>query len=129
MFFESIIYAETVQAYRETDYKTQGDEPFTLRVGEPCPALAAAHRRRRVDCSAYMTACNPFSQLLDEQANAERHAALGRELGQRSLSSIDGIGQHPSNRWPGESSYLIFGLTLEAAKTDRKSTRLNSSHG
>ena len=117
MFSESIIYAETVQAYRETDYKTQGDEPFALRVGETCPALAAAHRRRRVDCSAYMTACNPFSQLLDEQANAERHAALGRELGQRSLSSIDGIGQHPSNRWPGESSYLIFGLTLEAAKT------------
>ncbi len=117
MIFDSIIDAATVQAYRETDYKAHGDEPFTLTVGAPCPVLAAAHKRHRVDCSAYITAWNPFSLCLDDQANAERHAALGRELGQRSLASIEGIGQHPSNRWPGEASYLIFGLTLEAAKT------------
>lgn len=117
MLFESVIDADTVQAFRETEYSVQGDEPFTLRVGETCPALAAAHKRHRVDCSAYITACNPFSQILDDEANAERHAALGRELGQRSLASIKGVGQHPSNHWPGEASYLIFGLTLEGAKT------------
>ena len=115
--FESIIDAVTVQAFRETEYRVHGDEPFTLRVGETCSALAAAHKRHRVDCSAYITACNPFSQILDDEANAERHAALGREISQRSLASIEGIGQHPSNQWPGEASYLIFGLTLEAAKT------------
>ena len=59
----------------------------------------------------------PFSQILDDEANAERHAALGQELGRRSLASIEGIGQHPSNLWPGEPSYLVFGLTLVAAKT------------
>ena len=117
MFFESIIDAATVRAYRETDYKAHGDHPFTLRVDETCPALAAAHKRHRVDCSAYITACNPFSQLLDKKANAERHAALGRKISRRSLASIEGIGQHPSNPWHGEASYLIFGLTLEAAKT------------
>ena len=42
---------------------------------------------------------------------------MGRELGQRSLACVEGTGQHPSNRWPGEASYLIFGLTLEATKT------------
>ena len=117
LFFESIIDAGTVQAYLETEYRAHGDEPFTLRVGETCPALAAAHKRHRVDYSAYITACNPFSQILDDEANAERHADLGHELGQRSLASIEGIGQHPSNQWCGEASYLIFGLTLEAAKT------------
>ena len=116
LFFESIIDAGTVQAYRETEYRAHGDEPLTLRVGETSSALAAAHKRHRVDCSAYITACNPFSQLLDDTANAERHAALGREISQRSLASIEGIGQHPSNPWPGEASYLIFGLTLKAAK-------------
>ena len=70
-----------------------------------------------MDCSAYITALNPFSRALDVAANAERHAALGRELEQRSLASIEGLGQHPSNQWPGEASYLVFGLTLEAAKT------------
>ena len=114
--FESIIDAGTVQAFRETEYRVHGGEPFTLRVGETCSALAAAHKRHRVECSAYITACNPFSQILDDEANAERHAALGREISQRSLASIEGIGQHRSNQWPGEASHLIFGLTLEASK-------------
>jgi hypothetical protein len=114
---ESIIDAATVQAYRDTGYQAHGDEPFTLRVGETCPALAAAHKRHRVDCSTYITACNPFSNRVDDQTNAARHADLGRELSQRSLAFIEGIGQHPVDPWPGEASYLIFGLTLEAAKT------------
>ena len=117
LLFESIIDAAMVQAYRETEYRVHGDGPFTLRIGEAGVALAAAQRRHREDCSAYITACNPFSQALDDAANAERHAALGGELEQRSLSSIEGVGQHPSNQWPGEASFLIFGLTLEAAKT------------
>ena len=44
-------------------------------------------------------------------------AALEEERDHRSLSRIKGIGQHPSNRWPGEASHLIFGLTLGATKT------------
>jgi hypothetical protein len=115
--FESIIDAGTVQAYRETEYAVHGSEPFTLRVGEACPALAAAQQRHRVDCSAYITACNPSSRRLDDHANAERHAALGRALGQRGLASIAGVGKHPSNQWPGEASYLIFGLALQASRT------------
>ena len=117
MLFETSIDCGTVQAFRETEYMVHGDKPFTLKVGELCPELGAAHKRHRVDCSAYITACNPFSQILDREANAERHAALGQELGRRSLANIEGVGKHPSNQWPGEGSYLIFGLTLEAAKT------------
>ena len=117
LLFESIIDADTLQTFRGTEYRVHGDEPFTLKVGEVCPALAAVHKRHRVDCSAYITAFNPFSQILDDKANAERHAALGQELGRRSLASIEGIGRHPSNQWPGEPSYLVFGLTLVAAKT------------
>lgn len=115
--FESIINAETVQAYMETEYRVLGDAPFVIRVGERCPELAAAHKRHRVDCSAFITACNPLSQALDDLANSERHAALGRELRQRSLVFVEGVGQHTSNQWPGETSFLVLGLTLEAAKT------------
>jgi hypothetical protein len=111
------IGAGIVRAYRETEYRVYGDEPFTLHVGKFCPALAAAHQRHRVDCSAYITACNPFSQVVDHDTNTALHVALGRELSLRSMASIEGIGQHPSNQWPGEASYLVFGLTLVAAKT------------
>lgn len=107
----------TIQAYRETEYRVHGDEPFTLQIGRFCEALVAIHKRHRVNCSAYITACNPYSKQFDEAANEGRQADLGRELRTRSLTTLEGIGQHPSNQWPGEASYLILGLTLEAAKS------------
>jgi len=113
---DTTIDAATIQAYRETEYRVDGDKPFTLRIGQTCGALAAIYKRRRVDCSAFITACNPYSQQLDDSANARRHAELGHELRQRSLIAFEGLGQHPSNQWPGEASYLVLGLTLEAAK-------------
>ncbi|MDT7835920.1 DUF3293 domain-containing protein [Aquabacterium sp. OR-4] len=90
--------------------------PFTLRIGEPSAALAAAHARHGVDCSAYVSACNPLGRPLGERDNAERHAALGRELADRGLASLPGIGQHPTGDWPGEPSHLVFGLDCEAAR-------------
>jgi sugar phosphate isomerase/epimerase len=114
---ETIIDPSLVQAFRETEYRVHGDPPFTLRIGEACAALRDAHKRYGVDCSAYVTALNPFSQALEDAANGARHAALGRELNQRSLTYVEGVGQHPSNQWPGEASFLIFGFSLEAAKS------------
>ena len=106
-----------MKAYRETNYRVHGAEPFTLRVDEPSSALAAAHERMRTDCSAFITACNPFSEDAGAASNAQRHAGLGLELARRRLNHIEGIGQHPSNAWPGEASYLVFGLELESAIT------------
>jgi hypothetical protein len=113
---DTTIDAATIQAYRETEYRVDGNQPFALWIGRDSAALAVIHTRHRVDCSAYLTACNPYSQPLDEATNARRHADLGQELRQRSLIAFEGVGQHPSNQWPGEASYLILGLTLEAAK-------------
>lgn len=112
----SAIDPPTLQAYLETDYRVHGEPGFTLGVGRASAELLAAHKRRRTDCSAFLTACNPFSQPLDTAANAARQAALAKELSGRSLAFVPGVGQHPSNGWPGEDSFLVFGLTLEAAK-------------
>lgn len=105
------------QAYLETEYRVLGEPPFGLRVGRASAELLYAHERQKVDCSAFVTACNPFSRLLDDAANAARQRALAGELTHRRLAFVQGIGQHPSNQWPSEESFLVFGLTLEAAKT------------
>lgn len=125
-FPDSSIDAGLVQAYRETHYRVHGAEPFTLRVDEPSAALASAHKRFRTDCSAFITACNPLSENVGATSNAQRHADLRRELARRSLAYVEGIGQHPSNQWPGEASYLVFGLKLEAAKTLGRALRQNA---
>jgi hypothetical protein len=118
---DSVVPPTMVQAYRETHYKVFAQPgsveiAFTLRIDEPCPELLAAYKRRRVDCSAYITAYNPFSQALAAGENAARQLALVRELDARGLAWDEGVGAHPSNSWPGEPSCLVYGIALEAAK-------------
>ena len=117
MFSASVIHPDLIQAYMETDFHVLGGVSFTLRVATPSNELLETHKAHRVECSAFLTACNPFSKELNANDNDARQLALSRELASRSLEFVEGIGQHPSNQWPGEPSYLVFGLTLEAAKT------------
>jgi hypothetical protein len=100
----------------ETEFRVMEAPRFTLHIGRANSDLLEAHKRHRVECSAFVTACNPLSQELNDEANLEKQRLLAKELTSRSLEFISGIGQHPSNKWPGEPSYLVFGLTLEASK-------------
>lgn len=108
--------AELLQAFTETDYIVHHEPPFTMNIGQPCPALKALMGEHNALCAAYITAWNPFSQQLSRQQNDVRQTALKTELKRRGLKCFDGIGQHPSNNWPGEPSLLILDLDREAAK-------------
>lgn len=112
----SDIHARTLEAYRQTDYHVFAEPPFTLRVGEVCLGLRAAHSRYGVECSAFVSACNPMSRALQRASNAARHRALIEQLAQRNVAFLQGEGRHPSNGWPAEPSVLVFGLTRAAAR-------------
>lgn len=116
MFSDSSIDPETVRAYRETEYRVHDDPPFILKIGIVSPALVALHKFHHVESSAFITACNPLSQAHGEAANAARQDALAAELKFRSLAFIEGVGQHPSNEWSGEASFLALGVSREAAR-------------
>ena len=116
MFSDSVIDRVLIQAFLETDYRVDAPTAMALRVGVANPMLADLHKARRVESSAFITACNPFSQAFDEMANVERQETLARELRQKGLTFFEGIGQHPSNKWPGGPSFLALALSLEAAK-------------
>lgn len=116
MFSASVIDPRTIQAYLETHYIVQVEPALILYVGQASEHLMALHKQRRVACSAFITACNPYSAILDTAVNAERQINLGKELTRRSLEALPALGQHPSNDWPGEESFLVPGLSLEAAK-------------
>jgi len=116
VFSESEIEHDTIQAFMETEYHVFGDSPFVLRIGELNSALAAACKHHGAEFCAYITACNPNCKPLDDEGNAQRHALFRQELKGRSLAFIEGEGRHPSNGWPGEASFLIFGIDLESAR-------------
>ena len=112
---ESSVDPHTIQAYLDTEYHVILSQHLTLRVGQPNEDLLAAHQRQKVDCSAFLTACNPYSEVTEPEINAARQAALAQELANMNLAFFPGVGKHPSNGWPGEDSFLVFGLGLEAA--------------
>jgi len=109
-----------LQAYRETHYQVDAGPvdlaPLVLRVDEASTSLAGLHKTFGVDCSAFITACNPWSESLVEEENVKRMETLRLVLRTRSLRWLEGLGQHPRNQWPGESSVLVLGLALAAAK-------------
>ncbi|CAN7490357.1 DUF3293 domain-containing protein [Caballeronia sp. LjRoot34] len=116
MQFNSTIDPDTLRAYNETHYRVLGNAPTTLRIGRANPDLAKLHRAFGVDCSAFITAANPFSEMTNATANTLRQAALAEELSRMNLRFIEGTGEHPSGTWPGEPSFLVLGLILSDAK-------------
>lgn len=116
LFSDSNISGETIKAYLETDYIVLDAASTTLKIGQANPHLASLHGTYDTPCSAFLTACNPFSEDCGAEANAERTAALAADLKRHGLVTIEAIGKHPSNGWPGEASFLVLGLSLEAAK-------------
>ena len=90
-----MITAELEAAYRSTHYVVDAGagpgegalfDPIVLEIDVASPALLALHRRRGVDCSCFITACNPFSRALDAHSNQLRQGDLAAELWHRSLS-------------------------------------------
>lgn len=106
----------TLQAYRETHYRVHAPEPFVLQVGVHSPQLEALHAQYGVQSSAYVTACNPFSEQLTDGENAAHMASLTLEVLLDRFAHLTGEGVHPSGTWPAEPSLLVLGIDLAAAR-------------
>lgn len=104
------ITVELLTAYRETDYHVGGSAAFVLNIDAYSPTLQRLHALHGVDCSAFLTAVNPHSQRLSKRLNTRRLQGLRTQLRAMHLSVLPGMGQHPSNGWPGEAGFLVLGL-------------------
>ena len=113
---KTAIPKDIVQAYLETDYRVHADPAFTLRVGVQSAELMTLHKSLGKVCSTFITASNPWSQQVDCTENRRLNSFLSEELDNLGLPYIEGFGQHPSNEWPGEESFLVLGLPLEESK-------------
>lgn len=114
---ESLISVETIQAYRETEFRVFVECVVVLKISEKNEELVALLKFHRSEVCAFVTAYNPFGELLSHEQNSDLQKRLEEEIQFRGLTYIAGEGKHPVGDWPGEPSYLVFDLSLEAAKT------------
>jgi hypothetical protein len=70
---------------------------------------------------AFITACNPFSELWSDQDNLGRMRELERELQSSSFKIFPGHGQGDDPRWKPEPSLLVLGINeAQATEVARK---------
>jgi hypothetical protein len=101
------------EAYRRTAYTfVDGDKAVELRIDVPSRELASLHVGRGAKSSAYLTAFNPKSMKLSDDANQARNAALLSDLGVLGYKTL--AGQGAVGGW-AEASFFIPGLSLETA--------------
>lgn len=117
MINSSVISPETIQAYHETEFRVFSEASLVLKIFEKCEDLMSLYKTHQSETCAFITACNPLGELLSNEQNSDLQKQLEEEIQFRGLVLIAGEGKHPVGDWPGEPSYLVFDLSLEAAKT------------
>ncbi len=113
---ESAIDPDLVDAYKATDFRVHAQPPFVLKVDVASPQLAGLYGQHGTTCAAFLTAYNPYSEVVGDAENIAFQDQLTRELTSLGLTFIPGIGQDSQGQWPGEPSFLILGLQLAEAK-------------
>lgn len=105
-----------IAAYRATLYCVNGvSPPFLLRIDEPSADLAACHRAAGVECSAFITAWNPASELKSPTENADAQSRLESRLRAGGYRLIEGLGLDPTGQWEGEESFLVLAMERASA--------------
>ncbi len=107
---------ELIQAYRETHYRVEGVEPFTLMVSQVSAEVLKAFAKLGLKSCAFVTAWNPYSIALKPEENAILERKLNLHLNAQGLNHTPGEGVHPSNVWPGERSSLVWGVSKKIAR-------------
>jgi hypothetical protein len=115
--FESLISPETIQAYLETEFRVFVSDVVVLKIAKKNEDLVGLFKGHRSEACAFITAYNPLGEFLSAEQNSDMQKQLEEEIKFRGLAYIAGEGKHPVGDWPGEASFLVFDLTLEAAKT------------
>lgn len=108
------IPSELITAYQQTNYVVKLDNyGLILRIGEYSEPLDELHTRYGVRSSAFITACNPHSEIYTLEQNASRQNQLKADLESIDCVVISGTGKDPDGKWPREPSFLAIGITRE----------------
>jgi len=109
------IETRLIAEYRATSYQMMEGSLFSLKVGEMNLDLKEVYEDQKVNSAAFITACNPFSNMLSNEENSQRMELLKADIAVMSLKMLCGIGESASGNWL-EPSLLVLGIALEQAQ-------------
>ena len=110
-----------IDAYEGTSYRANaGAKWVELRIGIPSRDLLNLYDRQGPNANiarsaAFITAWNPFSEERTISENAAANAAMEANLQACGLLYFHGEGQGTDQQWAAEASFLVLGITRQAA--------------
>ncbi|NJL52730.1 MAG: DUF3293 domain-containing protein [Hydrococcus sp. SU_1_0] len=109
-------------AYEQAIYEVYyGQATIQIKIGESCPALDSLITEDNRPSWALITASNPYSQLLSELENQQRHQRLLQHLTELQLPLFPAVGKDQAGVWIPEPGFLISGIErVEAIAIGRK---------
>ena len=99
-----------IAAYNNAHYTTNSG--IILLIGKSNAELDTFMRTNGYEEAIYITAWNPFSQVLTVSENTSRNQELLKDVAKEALPfHIEkGVGKDSSGDWPGEESFLLLGF-------------------
>ncbi|WP_300435966.1 DUF3293 domain-containing protein [Christiangramia sp.] len=104
-------------AYNNTSYNVF-EPALSIKIGQRNPELDTFLKSMNHKKWAFITACNPFSKIVSDRENEERHHQLKEQI--KEYPFFEGEGKGMDTSWKPERSFLILGISeTDAVKLGR----------
>ena len=111
------ISAALIKAYRMAVYTIQLQErEIVLQIGQTHRELVQVMKEHEVNTAAFLTAFNPYGQVVSTLDNQSAQKQLLSDLAQLKIPFLLGKGQDIDRLWPEETSVLALGIRLQDAE-------------
>ena len=107
-----MINEDLINAYKKTEFCIS-NPAIRTKIGEMNTALDELLKECDQDYCAFISACNPYSNLLSDVENSERYLFLKEALKEYRYFEGEGIGEDLS--WKPEQSLLVIGINRDDA--------------
>ncbi|WP_061123580.1 nitrile hydratase accessory protein [Caballeronia catudaia] len=104
--------AATLDAYRAAIYRV---DDIDMKIGVANAAVVSLLAQHDVASAVFVTAFNPFGEVLAPDENAQRQRSLVERVGALGLRALPGEGVDPTKVWTAEASLFVLGATPDTA--------------
>ena len=120
-----MISAKLKAAYNSTTYRVN-DLNLNIKVNQESEELRQLLIDNNAEQWAFITACNPHSQVLSDEENNQRQNELKELLIANKYQIYEGLGVGEDESWEAEESFLIFGISQKEAELMGKKFHQNA---
>ncbi|GKS68452.1 protein of unknown function [Nitrosomonas sp. PY1] len=113
----SIIDKKLIASYYQTQYWVSIErEKVVVFIDRYSERIKSLLIQFGASCAAIVTAYNSYSQLSSENANCFANELLRNFLAQNHYHFLESLNVDPTQTWPPEKSFFVFGLEFHAAQ-------------